>query len=560
MSTIKVNQIKSKLRGMFECHLSLGDIGATDAERDQKILTRCLAALAIFRCAGCTTEEAAKAVWDGSDDNGIDAAYFDVAEKRLIFAQSKFINRGSGEPAAADIGTFVKGVRDVVEQETADFHVRLQVRLNDVLQYMNTPGTSVHIVVISTGASKLSSHGSGRIEKLLDELNGDDPDPIASSEVLGLAEVYADLASDNLQSVVSLDAQIFDWSPVTSPYRGYFGVIDGLQLKQWWKSYGKRIVAGNIRHSLGSTDVNQKIRATATNTPDLFWYFNNGITLVAEEAIKAPGGAAARSAGVFQFKGASIVNGAQTISTLGRVDEDVQLGKVRVPFRVILLNGAPPGFGNEVTKANNLQNRVEPRDFVAQDPEQARLRREMIIENVDYQYVRSEEAIPSPDSCDLIEVTTALACASRDPNLAVQVKTGVSRFYADLTKTPYKSIFNPSITGAAAFNAVLVLREIDQWIENAKRGITKKTGPNWGTLVHGNRILAAVVFYQLKQSSLEQPIVDFRKKLPTMGLAALCSTAHAKMTAAVSANYPQKFLAVLFKNPTMSKHVYDLSK
>lgn len=545
---------------MFEAHLDLADIAEHDPERDQKILTRCLAALAIFRCAGCTTEEAAKSVWDGSDDNGIDAAYFDVTEKRLIFAQSKFINKGSGEPVAADIGTFVKGVRDVVEQETADFHPRLHLRLNDVLQYMNTPGNSVHLVVISTGASKLSKHGGGRIAKLLEELNGDDPDPIASSEVLGLAEVYTDLASDHLQSVVSLDAQIFEWSAVTSPYRGFFGVIDGLQLKQWWKTFGKRIVAGNIRHSLGSTDVNQKIRATAVNAPESFWYFNNGITLVAEDAIKAPGGAAARSAGVFQFKGASIVNGAQTISTLGRVDEDIQLGKVRVPFRVILLDGAPAGFGNEVTKANNLQNRVEPRDFVAQDPEQARLRREMIIENVDYQYVRSEEAIPSPDSCDLIEVTTALACASRDPNLAVQVKTGVSRFYADLSKAPYKSIFNPSTTGASAFNAVLVLREVDQWIENTKRGINKKTGPNWGTLVHGNRILAAVVFYQLKQNILDQPIGEFRKNLSGLSLASLCATAHSKMTSAVSVHYPQKFLAVLFKNPSMSKHVYDLSK
>lgn len=48
MSSLKVNQIKTKLRGMFESHLDLSDIPAHDLERDNKILSRCLAALAIY--------------------------------------------------------------------------------------------------------------------------------------------------------------------------------------------------------------------------------------------------------------------------------------------------------------------------------------------------------------------------------------------------------------------------------------------------------------------------------------------------------------------------------
>ena len=48
MSQLKVSQIKSKLLAMFEPHLDLSDISASDKEREQKILTRCLAALAIY--------------------------------------------------------------------------------------------------------------------------------------------------------------------------------------------------------------------------------------------------------------------------------------------------------------------------------------------------------------------------------------------------------------------------------------------------------------------------------------------------------------------------------
>jgi len=559
MSQLKVNQIKSKLMSMFSPHLDLADISVNDNEREQKILTRCLAAMAIYLQTACSEKEAGVSVWDGADDNGIDAAYFDQAESRVIFVQSKWINKGSGEPEAKEIAPFVKGVKDAVEQDQTDFHPRLTAQLKDIFLRLGSPGTSVHLVLVTTGSSQLAKHGTAQLNGLLSELNGNDPDPIASAEVMGLSEVYTGLANDPLQGNLSLDATVLDWSFVSSPHPAYFGIIDGLQLKHWWKAHGKGLVAGNIRHSLGVTEVNSQIRQTAATKPEYFWYFNNGITLVADQAVKAPAGAASRSAGVFAFKGASIVNGAQTVSSLAKVDDDEKLGLVRVPFRVILLNSAPAEFGQDVTRTNNLQNRIEPRDFVAQDAEQSRLRIEMAIENIDYQFVRSDETTSTPTSCELIEVTTALACASGDPNLAVQVKTGVSRMFADLKRAPYKTLFNPSTSGAKAFNATLIHRSIDGWIEHKKASLPKKSGPAWGVLVHGNRIFAAAVFRGIDASLLAQPIGTFATTIKTIPLQSLCDAAFTKMVNAVQTHYPNKFLAVLFKNPSMSKHVYELA-
>ena len=559
VSSLKVNQIKTKLRAMFEPHLDLADVPMHDLEREPKVLSRCLAALAVYLQTGCSEKEAAASVWDGSDDNGIDAAYFDAADSRVLFVQSKWITKGSGEPEAKEINTFVKGVKDAVEQDQSDFHARLQGRLSDVFLRLGMPGTFVHLVVVSTGASQLAKHGQSVIDGFLAELNGNDPDPIASAEVMGLSEVYSGLANDPLQGNVALDATILDWSFVAAPHPAYFGIIDGLQLKQWWKKHGRGLVAGNIRHSLGATEVNNQIKQTAASAPEKFWYFNNGITLVADDAAKAPAGAASRSAGVFSFKGASIVNGAQTVSSLGKVDSDAVLGMVRVPIRVILLKTAPPGFGSDVTRTNNLQNRIEPRDFVAQDPEQRRLRQEMAIEGIDYQFVRSEETNPTPTSCELIEVTTALACASGDPNLAVQVKTGIGRFFADLSKAPYKVIFNPGTNGARAFNSTVVQRRIDNWIEQKKHTLPKKSGAAWGVLVHGNRILSAAVFSKIDGAKFSQSIGAFPASLAAMDPDALCEMVYDKMVVTVQAHYASKFLAVLFKNPTMSKHVFDVA-
>ncbi len=78
-------------------------------------------------------------------------------------------------------------------------------------------------------------------------------------------------------------------------------------------------------------------------------------------------------------------------------------------------------------------------------------------------------------SCELMEVTAALACAAGDPNLAVQVKTGTGRFFADLKKPPYKLLFNPSVSGAKAFNATTTHRAIEGWIETKKRNLSKKS-------------------------------------------------------------------------------------
>lgn len=556
MSVLKVNQIRGKLLTMFEPLLDLSDIGAQDKDRETKILSRALAALAVYLETGCTEKEAAEAVWDGADDNGIDAAFYDPPTQRVLFVQSKWINKGAGEPEAKDLSIFVQGCRDAIEQDISNFHKRLHARFSDIALRTSTPGTSVEVIVVSTGASSLAKHGQAVIDKFTSELNGDDPDPIAHSATYGLSEIYSGLANDIGLNNVTLDATILDWSYVPAPHPAYYGVIDGLSLKEWWKKHGKSLVSSNIRHALGSTEVNNEIRLSATNAPQKFWYFNNGITLTASEVAKAPAGAASKSAGLFSFKGASIVNGAQTVSSLAKV-EDTPLGQVRVPIRIIVLKDAPLEFGQEVTRTNNLQNRVEPRDFVAQDPEQKRLRLEMAIEGVDYQFVRSDDVVATATSCELVEVTTALACATGDSGYAVQIKTGIGRFFADLKKPPYKAIFNASVSGAKAFNATVLLREIDRWIETKKQTITKRSGPKWGILIHGNRAIAAAVMTRHGLSKLSEPIAIFSTGLDLESLHAHCEHVYLAAVSTLEIHYPTKFLAVLFKNPTMTKAVFD---
>lgn len=454
MTNLRVRQITRKVRELFEADLDQYGLNPNDPNIEEKILSRCLAATGIYLSTGCDPKSAAAAVWDGRGDNGIDAAFYHADERQVLLVQSKWIKSGSGEPSSGEVGLFTCGVKDLIENDLDSFDARLHERISEICDALNEPGTTVRLIIISTGKSELAEHATNKLKKLTNEFNSGDDQGIVSFEVLGLSDVSVGLTSGSNSGKIKLAATLLDWSSISNPYWAYFGIIDGSQLKKWWSAYGARIVEKNIRSALGETDVNLQIGKTASEHPQDFWYFHNGITLIADEALMAPGGSTSRSSGNFEFKGVSIVNGAQTVSTLAKINDDEALGNVKVSIRIIILKDAPSSFGKDVTRTNNSQNRVEGRDFVSSDSEQDRIRREMEVEDIKYQVARSDDFSANEKSCDLIEVTTALACANSDNSLSVAAKTGIGRFYGDLSKAPYKTIFNAQTSGAQAFNAV----------------------------------------------------------------------------------------------------------
>ncbi|MCG4788019.1 AIPR family protein, partial [Roseburia faecis] len=70
---------------------------------------------------------------------------------------------------------------------------------------------------------------------------------------------------------------------MSEPYQAFYGQISGDQVVDWWRAHGTKLFSKNIRNILGSTEVNESIKATAITNPELFWYFNNGVTLLVSE-------------------------------------------------------------------------------------------------------------------------------------------------------------------------------------------------------------------------------------------------------------------------------------
>lgn len=178
-------------------------------------------------------------------------------------------------------------------------------------------------------------------------------------------------------------------------------------------------------------------------------------------------GGSNRDYGTFKLHGAQVVNGAQTVSAIGQSLEEpeIRLDQVMVHARIISLTNTPKEFRAKVTRSNNRQNRIENRDFVSQDSEQVRIKTELAIEDIDYNIVRSDSFKPSKNSFDLQEATIALACASGQPNLAVQAKREIGKFYEDITRGIYKTLFNPNTSGIYVYNCIKINRLINEKIE-----------------------------------------------------------------------------------------------
>jgi AIPR protein len=322
------------------------------------------------------------------------------------------------------------------------------------------------LVVVYTGKPPLSAEVSAPLTQLLADLN--DVTDSVSLQVLKQKELHDVVEEGAMGASVDLTVMLNEFGKVTDPYLAYYGQVDISDFASWAK-YGDRLYHKNIRSFKGSTEVNDAIVTTIKDAPEKFLYFNNGITLLCAEIDKKPLGGKSKTSGVFDCKGASVINGAQTVGSILTVIGTPSSihAPARVMVRLISLENCPPDFAFDVTRAANTQNRIEKRDFAALDPEQTRLRNELLL-SLGKEYVfRTGDQPPAQDKgCVLDEATVALACAQSDVTHAVNAKQAVGRFYEDINKAPYTILFNSSLTAIKLWRAVEVLRGVDMALKD----------------------------------------------------------------------------------------------
>ncbi len=293
---------------------------------------------------------------------------------------------------------------------------------------------------------------------------------------------------------VNLEIMLRQWGIVQEPYISYYGQVAVSDVVLWGKN-GPSLTARNLRQFRGSTEVNDAISRTLQKNPEHFWYFNNGLTIICDSLKKKMLGGNHNDTGMFECIGASVVNGAQTVGTIVELGRKGELKDARILVRLISLENCPDGFGDELTRAANTQNRIEKRDFAAQDPNQKRLRTELMLENQkEYAYQAGETAPQKELGCTLDEAAIAMACRLPDVTFAVQVKRELGVIYDDLSKAPYTSIFNERTTAPYLWESVVLMRDLETALREEQE---ERSGKEQLISIHGNRFILHMVSQQI---------------------------------------------------------------
>ncbi|WP_080770038.1 MULTISPECIES: AIPR family protein [Aeromonas] len=562
MSKFIVQQITGKVKDVFASSIDISDLNQTkDKGFEDKLISRCLAAFAIHNIGGASISEAGKAVTDGGDDNGLDAIFFNKSTKRLTIVQSKYIKDGSSEPSADELRAFRDGIHDLLDGKLDKFNSKVREK-KDEISAISQFGTKCDIVLIYTGKSELAKHGSEILSSLLQGLNGEDASddtPVFKIHKLSKDVIFESLSKNERTRSVNLTFHLKEWGKVETPFKAFYGRIYGSKIGEWWEDHEDNLLQDNIRKMLGDTEVNQNIAQTAELNPEHFWYFNNGVTILAETVEKSTENRDNRDFGYFSATNASVVNGAQTVSVLGRLaKKGVDLSKLEVPVRIISLAGQEGSIKKDITRTNNTQNTILSKDFIAQDPVQESLQKQMSLLGYEYQIKRDDSFISNEKSFDLDEAIEALTILSLQSNYAAIFRKEVGRFYI-LDRSPYKSLFNSSISGYRVVNAINFKRQTSSILKdlNLSLPLDQNIGRKSQIYSNGSVLVSQLILEAYKAGDkINSEIIEWDNSL----LRDYAISISEGIYSHCERNYPNSYLRTLFQNTTKCEDLYKNSQ
>lgn len=477
MGVLHLGQIKQALEAVYLPHLDLSDAG-----QDHHKLSRAVAALAMADRSGLPIETVARSVTDHAVDNGIDGVVYAADRSTMIFVQSKWTETANGL-SLGDVLKFINGVQMVIISDWSTFGGPIASRRSEIDDILFQAGTKIELVLATTTTADLSQPQIDALEKFCANMN--DASEIAGYTYLNQGRLHQSVASE-AGSQIDLKVNLRNWgSYQEAGCVAYYGTASAQEVVGWYLAHGDLLFSRNIRGALAGTDVNESIVATAGSDPSRFWFFNNGITAIAESFEQAP--FVNQKSGNFTFARASVVNGAQTVSSLARAarEKPELVESADVFVRFVTVDDPDGDFARLVTRRTNTQNRVGGREFVALDPEQERIRMEFAVSGFRYAYRSGESVTDLSKGCDLTEATVAMACAVGIDE-AVLAKRELSRLWDDTSKAPYKALFNPSVTATHVWTAVEVMRKVDSVLDVVK---SQLSAGERTLVVHGNRFV-----------------------------------------------------------------------
>jgi len=369
---------------------------ALERAKDRAFVAWCLLHLADY--PDMETKEAIDAIVDGGEEKGVDAICVPEKGRKLLVLQTK--RRRNPQRAGIsknDLVQLFNGVEWLLDgdlsriQENTEFRARAE-EFREAYQSFEYEG--VKIILAATVEHGLSREGQDEIDRAharfarrgmhfdIETLNVED------LRQLFISQVHQQF---RLNINLKLSGQPYVYENKTGSARALVGTVKGVDLAQLYDEHQHRILAANIRNSLGNVKINKGIQATAQDSGEAqnFWFYNNGVTFVCDEVSFR-----SLTDTTVKLENAQVINGAQTISSLWRVwregpADHAAMQDVDVSVRIIEKEGDIE-FRRRVTLYANSQNAVLQSDLVGTDTIQIELKRRLLDRGVYYEIRRGD--------------------------------------------------------------------------------------------------------------------------------------------------------------------------
>lgn len=498
MKNIRVQRFIARLHEIYD-----GKIDLTDVRGDTTttFLTRALAAFTIVMKTGISYEDSAIHIVDGFDDMGIDLIYRDDISKKLYLVQAKFHQDGTGSISQGDTLKFCSGVEKIIDSDVDNANERIKRKMPEAQVALDDPNYKISLIIVYTSDEKMGQPSEQELDKICKKTN-DPQNEITAYEVIKLQDIYSALLSDNV-SEINLDVEINNWGWFLEDenIRIVYGLVPAPLVGKWWSDYKAALLAKNIRNFKGVTEVNKGMKKTLQDAPEKFVYFNNGIKIVADKINRKAAHSTKRDTGFFDIKNASVVNGAQTVGSVGEIfsTNPSLLEPANIFVQIISLDGKAPEFGVDITKLSNTQNRIENKDFVGlYNDFHKRLKEDFALDQIGYSYKAGDDNSQFEKKCDIDSAAVALGCYLEDVDVSTVIKGQFGSIYEKLDSRPYTQIFSSDVTSYLVWNCVVISQKMDKELRIYQQN---HAGTERALSIHGNRFLLHLFYQKIKTES-----------------------------------------------------------
>jgi hypothetical protein len=496
MEAFYLDALNNLLDGIYARHLpQLSHAKEAVNPPLEKQRSRALSAFGIAALFGLDPEKAGSQVVDDYDDFGIDALHWDPATETLYLVQCK--HKPKADFGIDDVMTFANGIAKIAQMDFTKLNKNFKSMQSD-LEVALMECRCIQPVVVHSG-NNVTSHAIDayrRWQPLQDSrIAGEMLEFGGEAIVLHLLDCQAYKRVDDRIHVQTSLRNIDSNSMI-------IGTTSLKEMARLLQNHGLALFAKNIRQGLGMDgEVNQSILRTIRERPELFVYLNNGVTVLASEAI-------ARQTQLgftaYDLKSLSVVNGAQTITTALealRNGLDEELARAFVTITIVKIE-EDDELGRAITKARNHQNAVKKSDFVALDPLQEELRRNFSLFDIDYVVQSQASDSTRKRRIWVDEVGIGINFLGNDP-FSILYALRQRKAFATVGEWVYKVGFAQPHKPYLMYNGVQLLRFVDKWMMQAG----ESAGPNTDErhCCRNGRFHVAWILFKRFKAEIEKP-------------------------------------------------------